>query len=99
MTVEELREKIGDIIYEYNMFTVEELAVQILTLVVQHYRAIGWKPREEVDKMKCCPEYEPLSDIAICNLAYRGGKPHYDEGYCGHGKCRNGTGIDWEKGE
>lgn len=18
---------------------------------------------------------------------------------CGHGKCRNGTGIDWEKGE
>jgi hypothetical protein len=46
MTVEELREKIGDIIYEYNMFTVEELAVQILTLI----KEADWKSPEEWNK-------------------------------------------------
>ena len=48
MTEEELREKIGDIIYDYNMFTVEELADQILTL----FREYGWRPPEEVEVEK-----------------------------------------------
>lgn len=48
MTEEELREKIGDIIYDYNMFTVEELADQILTLI----KEAGWKSPEEVDNIK-----------------------------------------------